>query len=353
MVPAGTVLSRSSATLVVPQRVPPPSRTARPTSPGEAGPAAVVADNGAAAALAAVSGGSSALLLLGWAYLRARARAAGQRSRRRVSVFVAAVAAGERTRARPFSERVVRPLLNTIGRPLMRIAPGSSLEAARRQLTHAGEPFGIGPVEFLGIRLGATATGAALGLAVFAFDRSWLAASFVLAGAAVGFSLPAILLGMAVRGRQRAVLVRLPSALDILAVSLEAGLAFDGAIAHVARTFDEPLAGEFRRLLLEFQIGRSRTETLRDMAERIGLPECTRFVEAIIQAEALGVSYSRVIIEQASEIRTKRRQRAEESARTAPVKMIIPMVMFIFPALFIVLLGPAVPRLVEVFAGPR
>ena len=306
------------------------------------------------ATLAALASAGAVLLLTFWARRLSRVASRRMRIRRRFSAAVA-TEDSPRERRRPFSERVLRPLFATVGRPFLRIAPESFIPSARAQLAMAGDPLGLGPIEFVGLRLGAAVAGAGLGLASLTLleDAPVLLVAAPLMGAVVGFVIPGLLLGGAIRGRKRAILRIFPSALDILAVSLEAGLGFDAAVAHIARTFSEPLAGEFRRLFVEFQMGRPRDEAMRDLARRTGVPEVARFVEAIAQAESLGVPYSRVIQGQAAEIRTKQRQHAEEVARTAPVKMIIPMVLLIFPAIFIVILGPAVPRLMEIFNTPR
>ena len=306
------------------------------------------------ATLAALASAGAVLLLTFWARRLSRVASRRMRIRRRFSAAVA-TEDSPRERRRPFSERVLRPLFATVGRPFLRIAPESFIPSARAQLAMAGDPLGLGPIEFVGLRLGAAVAGAGLGLASLTLleDAPVLLVAAPLMGAVVGFVIPGLLLGGAIRGRKRAILHIFPSALDILAVSLEAGLGFDAAVAHIARTFSEPLAGEFRRLFVEFQMGRPRDEAMRDLARRTGVPEVARFVEAIAQAESLGVPYSRVIQGQAAEIRTKQRQHAEEVARTAPVKMIIPMVLLIFPAIFIVILGPAVPRLMEIFNTPR
>ena len=137
----------------------------------------------------------------------------------------------------------------------------------------------------------------------------------------------------------------------MLALSAEAGLSFDGAIGQVAHRWESALSEEFRRLLVEFQMGRERRFALREMAHRSGVPELGRFANAVVQADSLGVPLSRVLHEQSAEIRLRRRQRAEELARKAPVKMLFPMVALIFPALFVVILGPAVPRLLEAFGS--
>lgn len=356
LVRGSAVLAGTTAVFLVPPgRGAKPAPTLAPPSPPEPVPAPgeVAPADETEAIIGGLTGAASVLALLAWAGRVLYARRVRRHARRRVGAFVATEAGAVREEVvqEPFSERVLGPILNALGRPLLRIAPGGLMRSARRQLTHAGDPLGLGPVEFFGIRLAAAATGAALGSALFALTGDVAALGAPVLGAALGYAIPGVVLGGAVRSRQRAILRVLPSALDILAVSLEAGLAFDAAVAHVARTFDDPLSGAFRRLFVEFQMGRSRGQAMRDMAERTGLQEVRRFVEAIVQAEALGVSYSRVIQEQAAEIRTAQRQKAEEVARVAPVKMIIPMVMLIFPALFIVLLGPVVPRLLTIFGS--
>jgi tight adherence protein C len=137
----------------------------------------------------------------------------------------------------------------------------------------------------------------------------------------------------------------------MLALSAGAGLTFDGAVGQVVERWQTPLSDELRRLLVEFRMGSERRVALRGLARRTGLADVGRFVNAIIQADSLGVPISRVLTEQAGEMRTRRRQRAEESARKAPVKMLFPMVGLIFPALFVVILGPAVPRFLTLFAN--
>ena len=357
LVRGSAVLAGTTATFRVPPgRGAKPAPTLAPPAPPVPVPArrAIDLGNETEAAIAGLTGAASVLALLAWTRRALYTRRVRRRASRRVGAFVVtSPGREEEVEQRPFSERVLRPILMGLGRPLLRIAPTTFMRSARRQLTHAGDPLGLGPVEFLGIRLGAAAGGAVLGFALLALTGGVSTTALLepLVGAVLGFGIPGVVLSAAVRSRQRAMLRVLPSALDILAVSLEAGLAFDAAIAHVARTFDDPLSGAFRRLFVEFQMGRARAQAMRDMAERTGLREVARFVEAIVQAEALGVSYSRVILEQAAEIRTAQRQKAEEVARVAPIKMTIPMVMLIFPALFIVLLGPVVPRMLSIFGS--
>jgi tight adherence protein C len=168
-----------------------------------------------------------------------------------------------------------------------------------------------------------------------------------------GIVIPSVWLDRTVKTRRQRIVLALPSVLDMLALSARAGMTFDGAVAQVAQRWKSPLTEEFGRMLSEFRMGRDRREALRDMASRTGVPEVSRFANAIVQADALGVPISRVLRDQALEMRTRRRQRAEEAARKAPIKMLFPMVGLIFPALFVVILGPAVPKLLDIFKMTR
>jgi tight adherence protein C len=227
------------------------------------------------------------------------------------------------------------------------------LASTRERLQAAGDPMGLGPAEFVGVRAGLAMVGAIGGLAaVAALTGKPEAAPFgSVAGIMLGYAIPGLVLDRVARTRQRAIRRALPAALDMLALSAEAGLSFDGAIGQVAHRWESPLSDELRRLLVEFQMGRDRRQSLRELAQRTGVPELSRFAAAVIQADSLGVPLSRVLHEQSTEIRIRKRQRAEESAQKAPVKMLFPMVLLIFPALFVVVLGPAVPRLLSAFSA--
>jgi len=172
-----------------------------------------------------------------------------------------------------------------------------------------------------------------------------------IAGSFVGYLLPGVVVDRLAKSRKNAIRRALPSSLDMLALSTEAGLSFDGAIGQVAYRWNTPLSDELRRVMVEFQMGRDRRQALRELAQRTGVPELSRFASAVIQADSLGVPLSRVLHEQSDEMRLRRRQRAEELAQKAPVKMLFPMVLLIFPALFVVVLGPAVPRLLSAFSA--
>lgn len=300
-------------------------------------------------------GGASTLTLLLWVFGLMTTQSLGALERRRVGELVANYTddRSDRLAKRSFLQRVILPFLSRIGHRASRFTTGSLKARTDLRLAQAGSPLDLGAVEFLGLQLGLIVVGASAlsALAVFTIglDLGWILL-FALAGALLGILIPNIWLDRAGKARRRRILRALPSALDMLALSARAGLTFDGAISQVVQRWESPLSEEFRRVLSDFRIGRDRRDTLRAMATRTGVQDVVRFANAIIQADALGVPISKVLLDQAVEMRTRRRQRAEESARTAPIKMLFPMVGLIFPSLFVVILGPAVPRFMELFA---
>ena len=255
--------------------------------------------------------------------------------------------------AEPFSERVIKPLLRTVANAFARLTPRRNMENIQHNLDLAGNPYGWTPVEFTGLRLAAALcfAGLALGLTFVAHSplRNRVFAT-VIAGA-LGYLLPTVWLTLKISGRKTNILRALPDALDLLTISVEAGLGFDAAMKKVTEKWDNELSQAFTRVLVEIQMGTLRRHALRGAANRAGVPELTSFVAAIIQADQLGVSLARVLHIQSEQMRIRRRQRAEELANTAPIKMMIPLVFLIFPALFVVLLGPALPSLRTAFGG--
>ena len=179
---------------------------------------------------------------------------------------------------------------------------------------------------------------------------SSLAAGFILIPllAAAGFKIPDVVLSSKIRSRKDAIRCDLPDALDVLAVSVEAGLGFDGAVTKLTEHMVGPLVDEFSLLLSEVRIGESRQTALKNMAARVDAPELSAFVRAVVQAEQLGISLGRILRVQAADSRLRRQSAAEEKAMKAPIKMMFPTVLFIFPAMFLVLLGPAVMNILKV-----
>lgn len=274
--------------------------------------------------------------------LRARGSSAAS-AQRRINTFVRERAVNEEGEVRrPFGERVIGPILMTFARPIIRLTPGSVIAAARLQLTHAR--ISMGAVEFVGLRFAVAAIGLVLGSFAATSDQlpSWARLLMPFFGAGVGYLIPGTVVARMVSQRQRAIRRVLAPTLEVLSISVEAGLAFDGAIAHVSQRFKNPLSDELRQMFLEFQMGRTRRQAMQDFAARIGLMQVDRFVQTVVQGEAMGVPLSRALADQAIELRNAQRQAAEAAARTAPIKMMFPLVLLILPALFIIILGPTV-----------
>ena len=245
--------------------------------------------------------------------------------------------------AQPFSERIARPLLKGIAAFIARLAPQRNIEKTRLKLEQAGNPNNWGTTEFLGIRgLGAIVLGGLM-FGVFTLTETAVSTRLLLTlvACALGFYLPVMWLGQRIKARQGEIVKSLPDVLDLLTICIEAGLGFDAAMSKVAEKWDNELSRAFNRTLTEMRMGKSRAEALRDMSERSDVPDLTSFIAAIIQADQLGVSISKVMRIQSEQMRIKRRQRAEEKAQKAPVKMLIPLAFLIFPAILLMLFGPA------------
>ena len=247
--------------------------------------------------------------------------------------------------SQPISERVILPAARKFGEFATRFTPQNALQDTAVKLELAGNPRGMDPTIFLATRF--FAAGGIFVFLVFIFavgTVDWPASRQILITVGFslfGFFLPNLLLQSRIDRRQKEIRKAMPDALDLLTICVEAGLGFDGAMAKVNEKWDNELSLAFGRVLREIQLGKLRREALRDMADRIGIAEMTSFVAAIIQSEQLGVSMAKVLRIQADQMRMKRRQRAEEEAHKAPVKMLFPMVLLIFPSLLIILLGPA------------
>lgn len=248
--------------------------------------------------------------------------------------------------SRPFRERVIIPVLQGIGERMQKMTPKNNLAQARQKLEVAGILHKISPSQFYALRLAATVIlgvlGVLLALTVFRSRPILQRVGAGIGGFVLGYYLPVMLLSSKIRRRQEEVLKALPDALDLLTICVEAGLGFDAAMAKVAEKWDNELSIAFARAVQEMQLGKLRREALRDMANGLDVSDVTSFVAAIIQADQLGVSMAKVMRIQSEQMRIKRRQRAEEKARQAPVKIMIPLAFFIFPSILIVLLGPAV-----------
>lgn len=216
------------------------------------------------------------------------------------------------------------------------------MEQVQKKLWQAGQPLNLTVTEWFGLRVSVAAVGFLIGVVIVAGLRPSLPGLAICIGVTLcGVVGPEFWLSRRVRNRQVAMLRQLPSALDLLTVSVEAGLGFDQALARVSQKLQGPLASEFERALREIQLGRQRSEALQNIAERTGVGDIRTFVSAVVQADRLGIGLAQVLRVQSQEVRRKRRMDAEERAQKAPIKMLFPLVVFVFPALFITILGPA------------
>jgi tight adherence protein C len=247
-----------------------------------------------------------------------------------------------------FRERVMLPLTTQVARVMFKINPKASTESVSKKLVAAGLR-NASPNGFIASQGIAALASAFVGLVLFGAIKPSVAPIFALLMGVLGFMAPGFVLGAKVRSRQAAVAAELPDALDLLSVSVEAGLGFDGAVQKLTEHMDGPLIEEFELALGEMRIGEGRQEALRKMAERSASQEMASFVRAIIQADQLGISLGRILRIQAGDTRLKRQLLAEEMALKAPIKMLFPTVAFIFPAMFIVILGPAFLNLSKIF----
>ncbi|MGC9346884.1 MAG: type II secretion system F family protein [Anaerolineae bacterium] len=250
----------------------------------------------------------------------------------------------------PFAQRVLVPMFEGLARTAQRFTPASTIESTRHKLELAGIAHKVKATQFLGYRVAGALVlgGISLVIAVaggnITFGRRIL---IVVVAFVLGYLLPGLWLGSKIKKRQDEITKALPDALDLLTICVEAGLGFDASMQKVAEKWDNELSQAFSRTVQEMQLGKLRREALRDMADSIDVPDMTTFAAAIIQADQLGVSMAKVMRIQSDTMRLKRRQRAEEKARQAPVKMMFPLVFFIFPTILIVLLGPALITIKE------
>jgi tight adherence protein C len=259
-----------------------------------------------------------------------------------------------RQREPGLTERVLVPSLRNFLNRLGNLTPRRNVELLARRLETAGRPYGLTVLNFLGIKFIAAVLFAALGALLFIFVLNQppaVGVIFLFIFAILGFYLPELWLSSTIRTRQTKIVRALPDALDMIVVCTEAGQSFDQALRRLSEHWQNPLTEEFNRILAEIAFGRTRHEALSAAAQRIQLTEMSNLIATIIQADVLGVSIGKVLRVQADQLRTIRRQRAEELARQASLKMLFPLVFLIFPAMLAVLLGPAIPLIMETFGG--
>lgn len=253
--------------------------------------------------------------------------------------------------AKPFSERILMPMLARLSGMGMRITPSGAHQAIETKLIRAGRPSSLGVKEFLGLKVLSIAVFTLLGFAAAGYLNASGILRIALFGilVVIGYILPNVLLERAAANRQAQIRRVLADTLDMLIVSVEAGLGLDGAMQRVVERFHNPLADEMGRALQEMRVGALRADALRSMAVRVDVSELTSFVAAICQADELGVSIANVLRVQGDTLRTSRSQKAREIAGKLPVKMLFPLIFFIFPAIFVVVLAPAALRIGRAF----
>jgi tight adherence protein C len=253
----------------------------------------------------------------------------------------------------PFLERTLKPFAQRLSGFVSRMTSSSFTDRTEKRLALAGNPGDLRVADWLGIKAIAAAVTAGIFFVLFGLLAGNLLQGIALGavGLLFGYIVPEFWLGGKVRARQKAILLQIPDALDLLTISVRAGLGFDAALGKVVEKMKGPLVDEFRRALAEVRVGKARRDALRDIMPRTEVVPLSNFIGAIIQAEQLGVSISKVLQVQSEQLRIERRQRAEEMAAKAPIKMLFPLVGCIFPSLFIVILGPAIILIIENLGG--
>jgi tight adherence protein C len=250
--------------------------------------------------------------------------------------------------SQPFADRVLLPLMRRIGDAAQRFTPQNAVDQTRKLLELAGNPGRMDASTFMVIHFVAAVVFGGIVFVLTLFSHTFslpIKMVMVLAFTVLGYFFPDLWIRSKINSRQKGVRKAMPDALDLLTICVEAGLGFDAAMSKVNEKWDNELSMAFGRVIREIQLGKLRRDALKDMADRLGIGEMTSFVAAVVQSEMLGVSMAKILRIQSDQMRMKRRQHAEEEAHKAPIKMIFPMGLFIFPSLMIVLLTPAALRL--------
>ena len=268
-----------------------------------------------------------------------RARRYGTRSQREIET------------RRSVNDRILGPTAARLAGVTMKLAPKTNLENVSQKLLQAGMARSVTPQAYLAMKAGTAGGAILLGLMISISGGGTFGLVIALVGAAIGFIAPEFVINSRVRGRKDEMKTDLPNVLDLLSVCVEAGLGFDQALVKLNERMEGPLVDEFALVLHEMRIGQSRSAALKNLAERVDSPDVGQFARAIIQADQLGISLSRILKVQSQDMRVRRQLAAEEKAMKAPVKMLFPTVIFIFPSMFVVALGPAMLNLMKTFSG--
>jgi tight adherence protein C len=300
--------------------------------------------------IAAVAFGGAAYLVLAVLTVRQKQTAV---SLNRARNYGGAHMLRDRELAKNVSKRLLAPGVHRLTRIATRLPGAASPQEIRKRLSAAGLESKLSPQTFLALKSGLTGGMVLFGivLAATGIVPSLLGVMVGLGGAAIAFIAPDYYVGMKTRRRREDINIALPDILDLLTVSVEAGLGFDAAVMKITEKMRGPLLEELKNLTHEMRMGESRQQALKNLGDRLDLPAMVSFTRSIIQADQLGISLARVLRVQANDIRNKRQMAAEEKAMKAPIKMLFPTVLFIFPAMFIVILGPAMMTLLKMFSG--
>jgi tight adherence protein C len=283
------------------------------------------------------------VLLIVWALLGARSSDPVQARLTQLGTLEGVTSLEEIELQQPVMDRTMRPLMRRLSGIGTKLTSRDRVGRTESRLASAGYPYGLRTIDFMGLKVMASLATSGLAFLLFGLALSGPSTGFILAvmGLVLGFFIPDFWLSRRIKARQKAILLSIPDVLDLLTISVKAGLGFDAALGKVVEKTVGPLTDEFRRALAEVRIGKTRRDALKELVGRTNVPALTNFIGAIIQAEQLGVAIANVLEIQSEQLRIERRQRAEEMAAKAPIKMLFPLVGCIFPSMFIVILGPA------------
>ncbi len=284
------------------------------------------------------------VLLIVWALLGARTSDPVQARLTQLGTLEGVTSLEEIELQQPIMDRTLRPMMRRLSGIGTRLTSRERVGRTEGRLAEAGYPYGLRTIDFMGLKVVSALVTSGLAFLLFGVALGAGASSGLVItgiGLVLGFFLPDYWLVNRIRARQKAILLAIPDTLDLLTISVKAGLGFDAALGKVIEKTEGPLSDEFRRALAEVRIGKPRRDALKELVARTNVPALTNFIGAIIQAEQLGVAIANVLEIQSEQLRIERRQRAEEMAAKAPIKMLFPLVGCIFPAMFIVILGPA------------
>ena len=284
------------------------------------------------------------VLLIVWALLGTRTTDPVQARLTHLGTLEGVTSLEEIELQQPVMDRTLRPLMRRLSGVGTRLTSRDRIGRTEGRLAEAGYPHGLRTIDFMGLKVVSALVVSGLAFLLFGVAlRSDVMTGLVITGGGLvlGFFVPDYWLSSRIKSRQKAILMAIPDTLDLLTISVKAGLGFDAALGKVVEKTQGPLSDEFRRALAEVRIGKPRRDALKELVARTNVPALTNFIGAIIQAEQLGVAIANVLEVQSEQLRIDRRQRAEEMAAKAPIKMLFPLVGCIFPSMFIVILGPA------------